>query len=89
MNEISKKKQIIGNTSDRPLYNINSFRGLYIDKSKQSNEIKINRDNLTSRIIFEIDNKLSDKPRATSKNKIIANKILTAANNQKIKYNNK
>lgn len=89
MNELSKKKQFADNTGEKPFYNINSFRGFYLDKNKQSNEIKINKDNLTSRIILEINNKISDKPRTTSKNKMIVNKILSSATKEKIKNNNK
>lgn len=89
MNELSKKKYSIENSNEKPLYSINSFRGLYLDKSKPSNNIKINKDNLTSRIIMEINNKLSDKSRTSSNNKIIANKISMAEKNEKLKYNNK
>ena len=91
MNDLSKKKNILENTGEKPIYNINSFRGLNMDRNKQNNEIKINNNNLTSRIIFEINNRQLDKSRTTSKNnKIIANKIISAAAaNEKTKNNNK
>ncbi len=88
MNELAKKKNVLDNTAEKPFYNINSFRGLNMDRNKQSNEIKVNKNNLTSRI-FEINNKQLEKARTISKNKIIANKMLTAATNEKSKYNNK
>jgi len=89
MNELSKKRQIIENTGEKAIYNINSFRGLYLDKSKQPNKIEINRDNLTSRNNLEIKNTITEKSKTISKNKIIANKIVSAVTKEKIIYNNK
>jgi hypothetical protein len=80
MNEISKKKQNSDSSTEKTYYNINSFRELKMDKTKQANEIKIkNNINLTSRF-FEMnkynnkDNN-NDKLRTTCKNKIISNKM--------------
>ena len=85
MNDISKKKPNSDSSSEKTYYNINSFRGLKINKTKQTNEIKINNhNNLTSRI-FEMNknnnsnyynnNKENEKSRTASKNKIISNKM--------------
>lgn len=90
MSELSKKKNAFENAIDKPSYNINSFRGLNMDRNKQNNEIKINNNNLTSRIIFELNNnKHAEKARTISKNKVIENKMLTASKHDLSKYNNK
>jgi len=89
MSDISKKKIILENTAEKTFYNINSFRGLKIDRNKQNKEIKINNNNLTSRIIFELNCKHTEKARTTSKNKIIANKMLTTSKNEKSKLTNR
>jgi len=89
MNELNKSKQILENSGDKQIYSMNSFRNLYMERNKINNEIKINNNNLTSRIIFEVNNKLSEKSRTTSKNKMIANKIISAASSEKSKLNNK
>lgn len=82
MNDISKKKQSSDSSAEKTYYNINSFRGLKIDKSKQANEVKINNNNnLTSRF-FEINNnnRENEKSRTISKNKIISNKMQANSN---------
>lgn len=89
MSEISRKKNLIENTGEKTFYNINSFRGLNMDRNKQNNEIKINNNNLSSRIIFELNYKHTEKARTTSKNKIIANKMLTTSKNEKSKLINR
>jgi len=89
MSELSKNKNAFENTGEKPFYDINSFRGLRIERNKHNNEIKINNNNLTSRIIFEVNNKPIDKARTISKNKLIENKMLMAVNNEHSKYNNK
>lgn len=90
MSELSKKKKVLDYTGEKPLYNINSFRGLNMERNKQNNEIKINNSNLTSRIIFEINNnKQIDRARTISKNKLIENKILSVTRNDQSKFYNK
>jgi len=92
MSEFTTKKKALENTGEKPFYNINSFRGLNMDRNKQSNKIKINNNNLTSRIIFEINNnkqQQTDRARTISKNKTIENKMLTATKNDYSKSNNK
>lgn len=91
MNDLSKKKQSSDSSAEKTYYNMNSFRGLKIDKKKPSNEIIINTNNyhnLTSRLL-ESNNygknttthksyQMShdkEKSRTISKNKIINNKI--------------
>lgn len=83
MNDLSQKKLVLENTGEKPFYSINSFRGFNVDRHKQTNEIKINNSNLTSRIIFEINKNTNiDKSRTMSKNKFISNKMQSVANIQ-------
>jgi hypothetical protein len=82
MNEISKKKQNSDSSTEKTYYNINSFRGLKMDKTKPTNEIKIkNNSNLTTRFFemnkYNNNNKdnSNDKLRTANRNKIISNKM--------------
>lgn len=80
MNETSNKKINSEITTDRqPLYSINSFRGLNITKGNQVKEVNIKSNNLTSRMIFEINNnKNHSKAKTINKNKSIVNRATSA-----------
>jgi hypothetical protein len=50
MNEFNKKNYL---ENDKINYNVNSFRGLYTDKSKQEKEVKLQNNVLSPRVVLQ------------------------------------